>query len=60
MRGFSPYASLPGIQKRRFSPTTMSCSPSVQPGITCVTPKLVGSLRGIELSNIFPSLVQPV
>ena len=43
-----------------LSPTTIILSASVQPWMTCVTPKLVGSPRCTELSNIFPSLVQPV
>ena len=60
MLGPLPYASAPGIHSRRFSPTTMSWRPSVQPLMTWLSLKLVGSPRATELSNIFPSLVHPV
>ena len=64
--GLPLYASSSGIQKRRFSPTTMSCTPSVQPGMTRPSESVIGSalrpgcLGATELSNIFPSVVQPV
>ena len=51
---------LSGIQKRRFSPTTISCTPSVQPSITASSGRPIGSPRTTELSNILPSVVQPV
>ena len=41
-------------------PTTMSCSPSVQPSMTPFNGNEIGSPRATELSNIFPSVVQPV
>ena len=50
----------PGIQNRRFSPSTIICPPSVQPGMTRSSGKDVGSPRRSELSNISPSVVQPV
>lgn len=59
-RGVSPYAIADGIQTRRFSPATMSCTASVQPLITSETPKVIGSPRATELSNMIPSLSQPV
>ena len=39
---------------------TMSCRPSVHPGITRLSGNVVGSPRGIEESNSWPSVVQPV
>ena len=36
------YASRCGIQKRVFSPSTISCTPSVQPGITSSRPNVAG------------------
>ncbi len=54
------YASDSGIQNLRFSPTTISCTPSPHPGITRLTPNVDGALRVYELSNILPSVVQPV
>ncbi len=51
---------LPGIQKRGFSPTTISCTPSVQPLITPFSGNDAGSPRTTELSNILPSIVQPL
>ncbi len=44
----------------RFSPTIMSCSPSVHPLMTPPTGKRAGWPRLTELSNIRPSVVQPV
>ena len=63
--GLPLYASSCGIQRRRFSPTTMSCMPSVQPGMTCDSERVIGAAffpfwsGATELSNIFPSVVQP-
>ena len=58
--GRSLYASSLGIQKRRFSPVTISCTPSLQPLMTLSTGNVAGSSRVTELSNILPSVVQPV
>ena len=55
-----PYASSSGIQKRRFSPTTINCTPSVQPRMTPFSGNVEGWPRVTELSNIRPSVVQPV
>ncbi len=63
--GLPLYASSSGIQNRRFSPTTMSWMPSVQPGMTRPSVSVAGSgfrpgcSGATELSNIFPSVVQP-
>jgi hypothetical protein len=54
------YASDSGIQNRRFSPSTIIWTPSVQPAITPSSPKVAGAPRDTELSNIFPSVVHPV
>ena len=43
----------PGSRAGVFSPTTISFSASVQPGMTSFTPKVVGVPRATELSNIF-------
>src|SRR6185437_13294668 len=53
------YASFSGIQKRAFSPSNISCSPSVHPGITPFTANDAGWPRTTELSNILPSVVHP-
>ena len=47
-------------EKRRFSPCTISCTPSVQPAITRSSGNVAGLPRETELSNILPSVVQPV
>ena len=60
MRARSRTRAFAGIHMRRFSPTTISWSPSVQPGMTWLTENVAGWPRGIELSNVFPSFVQPV
>ena len=39
------YASSSGIQKRIFSPSTITCTPSVQPGITPFSGNVAGSPR---------------
>ena len=57
---FPWYASASGIQSRRVSPATMSCTPSVHPAITRSSGNDAGAPRATELSNIFPSVVQPV
>src|SRR5205823_6783706 len=57
--GVSPYARLPGIQKRALSPATISCNPSVHPLMTPFSGNDVGCPRATELSNILPSVVQP-
>jgi len=46
--------------ERVFSPTVISCSPSVHPGITASIGNSDGWSRTTELSNIFPSVVQPL
>ena len=46
---------LTGIQKRIFSPSFISCSPSVQPLMTWLSGNVAGWPRMTELSNIFPS-----
>ena len=43
-----------------FSPTTMSCKPSVQPGMTAVSGNVMGAPCTTELSTMWPSGVQPV
>ena len=49
-----------GIQKRVRSPSTISCTPSFQPRITSSRLSVAGVPRTTELSNILPSVVQPV
>lgn len=58
--GLPSYASFAGIQKRRFSPSTMSDSPSLQPWMTLSSGRTMGLPRATEESNIMPSVVQPV
>eukprot|EP00242_Pyramimonas_sp_CCMP2087_P007445 CAMPEP_0198211070 /NCGR_PEP_ID=MMETSP1445-20131203/22612_1 /TAXON_ID=36898 /ORGANISM="Pyramimonas sp., Strain CCMP2087" /LENGTH=133 /DNA_ID=CAMNT_0043885269 /DNA_START=58 /DNA_END=459 /DNA_ORIENTATION=- len=58
--GESPYARELGIQKRRFSPTVMSCNPLVHPCIMLSASKVHGSSPSV-LSNGLPSAaLQPV
>jgi len=47
-------------QNRRFSPATMSCTPSVQPAITLSSGNVTGFPPLNELSKFFPSVVQPL
>src|SRR5207253_10642244 len=54
------YASFSGIQKRAFSPSTINCTPSVQPAMTPSSGNVAGWFFTTELSNILPSVVQPV
>ena len=54
------YARACGTQQRRFSPITISCTHSRQPAITRLSVKVDGLPRATELSNILPSLDQPV
>ena len=54
------YARREGIQKRNLSPALINCTPSVHPLITSSRPKVTGSPRSTELSNISPSVIQPV
>jgi hypothetical protein len=54
------YARVCGTQQRRFSPITISCTHSRQPAITRLSAKVEGLPRATELSNILPSLDQPV
>ena len=59
--GASPYARSAGIQKRRFSCSTIVWRPWVQPGITDLSGNTAEpSPRFVELSNISPSRVHPV
>lgn len=51
---FGPYARLGGISNLNLSPTFMSCRPSVQPGMTPLSGKLIGSPRSTELSKTVP------
>src|SRR5438876_4353153 len=54
------YASDSGIHRRRFSPGTMSYSPSLKQAMTRFTGKMPGLPLVTELSNIEPSVFQPV
>ena len=48
-----------GDVKRNLAPSFISCTPSVQPGMTWFSPKSAGSPRLYELSKTVPSSRRP-